>query len=79
MREITTKCKQDDDVYIKVLALRKGIKIKSVYPQQMYKRVLDDRETQSVALCNTNWNRTLNTFMSFKPEVEKLKTLLNIV
>ena len=69
IKELLARCKFDDDVYLKILSLRKKIPIKSVQSKTMYKKILDDEETQSIALYKTNWNRTISVLMSYINEI----------
>ena len=75
IKELLARCKFDDDVYLKILSLRKKIPIKSVQSKTMYKKILDDEETQSIALYKTNWNRTISVLMSYIDEIQKIKDL----
>ena len=77
INELLLKCKFDDDVYLKILSLRQNVKIKSVKSANMYKKILDDAETQSIALCNSNWNRTINSFLNFPKEITQLRSLIS--
>ena len=77
IEELLKTCKYDDDVYLKVLSLRNNRLIKSVHSQQMYKKILDDDETQSIALYKSNWNRTMAALQTYAGELKDGISRLN--
>lgn len=79
IEELLKTCKYDDDVYLKVLSLRNNRLIKSVHSQQMYKKILDDDETQSIALYKSNWNRTMAALQIYAGELKDGISRLNKV
>ena len=68
--------KFDDDFYLKALEIRNDIKVfatKHNY-NELYDTVLDDPETQSIALWNSNINNSTNSIKKFNNEFLKAIT-----